>query len=150
MGQNPSPETVLMTISVTALMALMSLNVVVHLITGTSACPGAKFYCRNLGSKPQFIVSSHVNDHFCDCCDGSDEHDGIICCPNTCVMGGNAESTISICKSKANKKEVKSEESVHNLTGLKLVFILQMLLVIFLVFLWSFRCRARSRSRLYH
>ncbi|ESW04686.1 hypothetical protein PHAVU_011G116600 [Phaseolus vulgaris] len=117
---------------------------------GTSACPGAKFYCRNLGSKPQFIVSSHVNDHFCDCCDGSDEHDGIICCPNTCVMGGNAESTISICKSKANKKEVKSEESVHNLTGLKLVFILQMLLVIFLVFLWSFRCRARSRSRLYH
>ncbi|KAK7342350.1 hypothetical protein VNO80_25299 [Phaseolus coccineus] len=127
---------------------------------GTSACPAAKFYCRNLGSKPQFIVSSHVNDHFCDCCDGSDEHDGIICCPNTCVMGGNAEATISICKSKANKKEVKSEESVHNLTGknklklpglgLKLVFILQMLLVIFLLFLWSFRCRARSRSRLYH
>ncbi|WVZ04210.1 hypothetical protein V8G54_025016 [Vigna mungo] len=82
---------------------------------GTSACPAAKFYCRNLGSKPQFIVSSHVNDHFCDCCDGSDEHDGIICCPNTCVMGGNAESKISFCKS--NKKEVKSDESVHNVTG---------------------------------
>jgi len=32
-------------------------------------------------------------------------------------MGGNAESSISICKSKANKKEMKSEESVHNLTG---------------------------------
>ncbi|KAJ1415812.1 Glucosidase II beta subunit, N-terminal [Sesbania bispinosa] len=32
---------------------------------GTSACPAAKFYCRNLGSKPLFIVSSHVNDNFC-------------------------------------------------------------------------------------
>ncbi|KAL5130942.1 Glucosidase 2 subunit beta [Glycine soja] len=114
---------------------------------GTSACPNGKFYCRNLGSKPQFIVSSHVNDHFCDCCDGSDEYDGIICCPNTCVMGGNAESTFSNCKSKASQNGVKSEESVH--TGLKLVIILQVVLVIFLVFLWSFRCRTRSRRRHY-
>jgi len=38
---------------------------VVHLSTGTSACSAGKFYCRNLGSKPQFIVSSHVNDRFC-------------------------------------------------------------------------------------
>ncbi|CAJ1978853.1 unnamed protein product [Sphenostylis stenocarpa] len=117
---------------------------------GTSACPAAKFYCRNLGSKPLFIVSSHVNDHFCDCCDGSDEHDGIICCPNTCVMGGNAESTISHCKPKASKKGVKWEESVHNLTGLKLLFVLQVVVVIFLVFLWRFRCCTRSRRRLYH
>jgi hypothetical protein len=41
------------------------LEVVVHWSTGTSACPAGKFYCRNLGSKPQFIVSSHVNDRFC-------------------------------------------------------------------------------------
>ncbi|KAL5147800.1 Glucosidase 2 subunit beta [Glycine soja] len=138
---------------------------------GTSACPNGKFYCRNLGSKPQFIVSSHVNDHFCglfvialctclwsfskakewtrdlNCCDGSDEYDGTICCPNTCVMGGNAESTFRNCKSKASKNGVKSEESVH--TGLKLVIILQVILVIFLVFLWSFRCRTRSRRRRY-
>ncbi|KAL2328144.1 hypothetical protein Fmac_021571 [Flemingia macrophylla] len=117
---------------------------------GTSACPNRKFYCRNLGSKPQFIVSSHVNDHFCDCCDGSDEYDGNICCPNTCVMGGNAKYTISNCKPKASSNGVKSEDSVYNLTGLKLAIILQVVLVIFLAFLWSFRRRTRSRRRHYH
>lgn len=34
-------------------------------IAGTSACPAGKFYCRNLGSIPQFIFSSRVNDHIC-------------------------------------------------------------------------------------
>ncbi|KAK7263715.1 hypothetical protein RJT34_31309 [Clitoria ternatea] len=126
---------------------------------GTSACPEGKFYCRNLGSKPQFIVSSHVNDHFCDCCDGSDEYNGITCCPNTCVMGGNAYMN-SNCNSKVRamgfsdeietKNGVRSEESVHNFNGLKLAIILQVLLVIFLLFLWSFRCRNRSRRRRYH
>ncbi|KAF3444033.1 hypothetical protein FNV43_RR13723 [Rhamnella rubrinervis] len=56
---------------------------------GTSACPAGKFYCRNLGSTPQFIFSSRVNDGICDCCDGSDEYDGTIHCPSTCIMGGN-------------------------------------------------------------
>ncbi|XP_057526245.1 glucosidase 2 subunit beta isoform X2 [Amaranthus tricolor] len=32
---------------------------------GTSACPRGKFYCRNLGSQPRFLFSSHVNDHIC-------------------------------------------------------------------------------------
>lgn len=32
---------------------------------GTSACPAGKFYCRNLGSTPQFIFSSRVNDLIC-------------------------------------------------------------------------------------
>lgn len=32
---------------------------------GTSACPAGKFYCRNVGSIPRFIFSSHVNDRFC-------------------------------------------------------------------------------------
>ncbi|KAJ8439972.1 LOW QUALITY PROTEIN: hypothetical protein Cgig2_008355 [Carnegiea gigantea] len=115
---------------------------------GTSACASGKFYCRNLGSTPRFLFSSHVNDHICgmcfnnmrppqlfaklqvatvypsefssfllslynvfclacrwlvilklckhlilswiscaDCCDGSDEYDGAVYCPNTCVMG---------------------------------------------------------------
>lgn len=26
-----------------------------------------------------------------DCCDGSDENDGSVNCPNTCIMGGNIE-----------------------------------------------------------
>lgn len=34
-------------------------------VTGTSACPAGKFYCRNLGSTPQFIFSSRVNDLVC-------------------------------------------------------------------------------------
>ncbi|KAJ0637743.1 putative glucosidase II beta subunit [Helianthus annuus] len=57
----------------------------------TNACPTAKFYCRNTGSTPRFLFSSRVNDQICDCCDGSDEYDGGIICPNTCVMGGHAE-----------------------------------------------------------
>lgn len=28
---------------------------------------------------------------FVDCCDGSDEYDGSVNCPNTCIMGGNIE-----------------------------------------------------------
>ncbi|WJX44621.1 Glucosidase 2 subunit beta [Trifolium repens] len=124
---------------------------------GTSACPAGKFYCRNLGSKPQFIVSSHVNDRFCDCCDGSDEYDGTIHCPNTCVMGGNAENMYGNYNSKVSdqgifaekevKDGVKSEESVHNVNGLKLAIILQVVLVVFLVVLWSFRCHNRYRRR---
>ncbi|XP_057450710.1 glucosidase 2 subunit beta [Lotus japonicus] len=122
---------------------------------GTSACPKGKFYCKNLGSKPQFIFSSHVNDNFCDCCDGSDEYDGTIHCPNTCVMGGNSEymignynKKVSGFAEKETKNGVKSGESVRNLTGLKLAIILQVVLVIFLLLLWSFRF-TRSRRRRY-
>ena len=35
------------------------------IITGTSACSAGKFYCRNVGSKPEFIFSSHVYDRYC-------------------------------------------------------------------------------------
>ncbi|KAI5006755.1 hypothetical protein ZWY2020_033998 [Hordeum vulgare] len=41
---------------------------------GTSACPEAKFYCKNAGHSPITIFSSRVNDGICDCCDGSDEY----------------------------------------------------------------------------
>lgn len=30
-----------------------------------------------------------MNDSFSDCCDGSDEYESSITCPNTCIMGGN-------------------------------------------------------------
>ncbi|KAG8471641.1 hypothetical protein CXB51_036303 [Gossypium anomalum] len=55
---------------------------------GTSACPTAKFYCKNAGHIPQFLFSSRVNDGICDCCDGSDEYDGQVKCPNTCWEAG--------------------------------------------------------------
>ncbi|XVF47543.1 hypothetical protein PTKIN_Ptkin03bG0117400 [Pterospermum kingtungense] len=55
---------------------------------GTSACPTAKFYCKNAGHVPQLLFSSRVNDGICDCCDGSDEYDGQVKCPNTCWDAG--------------------------------------------------------------
>ncbi|XP_016188169.1 glucosidase 2 subunit beta isoform X1 [Arachis ipaensis] len=122
---------------------------------GTSACSAGKFYCRNLGSKPQFIFSSHVNDLFCDCCDGSDEYDGHIRCLNTCVMGGNAKignynsklSQQASFAGKVTKDEVKLEDLVHNLLSLRLAIILQVVLLAFMVFLWRFGCRSRSKRR---
>ncbi|RYR04383.1 hypothetical protein Ahy_B06g084102 [Arachis hypogaea] len=140
---------------------------------GTSAFSAGKFYCRNLGSKPQFIFSSYVNDLFCDCCDGSDEYDGYIRCLNTCVMGGNAKignynsklSQQASFAGKVTKDEVKYEDLVHNLMskivsnseyelkldidgiGLRLAIILQVVLLAFIVFLWHFGCRSRSKRR---
>ncbi|PWN52144.1 hypothetical protein IE53DRAFT_361022 [Violaceomyces palustris] len=57
---------------------------------GTSACPNATFYCQNKGHLPATILSSRVNDGLCDpeCCDGSDESDGKVRCPDTCEKVG--------------------------------------------------------------
>ncbi|KAJ9477284.1 Glucosidase 2 subunit beta [Pseudozyma hubeiensis] len=57
---------------------------------GTSACPNSTFYCHNMGHIPSYIRSSRVDDGICDpeCCDGSDESDGKIHCPNTCEKVG--------------------------------------------------------------
>jgi len=54
---------------------------------GTSACPNSRFYCRNHGKNGNFIPSSRVNDGICDyelCCDGSDEYNGYVRCPDKC------------------------------------------------------------------
>ncbi|XP_062105900.1 glucosidase 2 subunit beta [Humulus lupulus] len=127
---------------------------------GTSACPKSKFYCRNLGSTPQFIFSSRVNDRICDCCDGSDENDGSFRCPNTCIMGGNIEyksdngvsfstnehSTVSDLD---NIKETKKgmNELIEKLKGLKVLIILQFVLIGFLVIFRMSRRRAMSKRR---
>lgn len=57
---------------------------------GTSACPNSTFYCVNEGHIPARIRASRVNDGICDpeCCDGTDETDGKIKCPNTCEKVG--------------------------------------------------------------
>ncbi|KAJ9063258.1 hypothetical protein DSO57_1001698 [Entomophthora muscae] len=54
---------------------------------GTSACSNMKFTCNNKGFKPAKILSSRVNDGVCDpeCCDGTDEYDGKIKCPDICA-----------------------------------------------------------------
>ncbi|XP_059663219.1 glucosidase 2 subunit beta [Cornus florida] len=124
---------------------------------GTSACPKGKFYCKNVGSTPRFLFSSGVNDHICDCCDGSDEYDGSIICPNTCVMGGNvAYKTMNYgsrirdlgsIDAKETKNGVHLEGSTQELTGIKIVIILQAVVISFVVaFRLCHRC-ARSRRR---
>ncbi|PWN33159.1 uncharacterized protein FA14DRAFT_155858 [Meira miltonrushii] len=57
---------------------------------GTSACANSSFHCTNVGHIPSKILSSRVNDGICDpeCCDGSDEYDGKVHCPNVCEKIG--------------------------------------------------------------
>ncbi|GAA6001422.1 hypothetical protein JCM10207_006659 [Rhodosporidiobolus poonsookiae] len=49
-------------------------------------CAPNHFYCRNEGHVPACILRSRFNDGICDpeCCDGSDETDGKVSCPNRC------------------------------------------------------------------
>ncbi|VVB03106.1 unnamed protein product [Arabis nemorensis] len=131
---------------------------------GTSACPNGKFYCRNIGSSPKFVYSSRVNDRICDCCDGSDEYEGSVRCPNTCIMGGNLNYVYKprtdrksidrqLGSSRTGLNELKTtmnlQDMVKNLQGMKLFFVLQLVLIGFLVILWMIRYRVRSKRRRY-
>ncbi|RKP24622.1 glucosidase II beta subunit-like-domain-containing protein [Syncephalis pseudoplumigaleata] len=60
---------------------------------GTAACPNGTFHCVNRWFRPANIPSSRVNDGLCDpsCCDGSDEYDGKVQCPNRCKELGAAD-----------------------------------------------------------
>ncbi|GMN49631.1 hypothetical protein TIFTF001_018799 [Ficus carica] len=102
---------------------------------GTSACPNGKFYCKNKGHAPLVLFSSRVNDGICgeyfqtidlvqrglcfgviracstidvvlDCCDGSDEYDNKVKCPNTCWEAGKA------ARDKLKKKIATYQEGV--------------------------------------
>ncbi|KAJ2750434.1 hypothetical protein GGI19_005111 [Coemansia pectinata] len=57
---------------------------------GTSACNNGTFYCANHGHIPSRISSSKVNNGVCDpeCCDGSDEYDSLVKCPDVCAELG--------------------------------------------------------------
>ncbi|KAG0207742.1 hypothetical protein BGX28_001075 [Mortierella sp. GBA30] len=57
---------------------------------GTSACGTGYFYCNNAGHIPKYIKTSRLNDGVCDpeCCDGSDEFNGQVQCPNVCEKLG--------------------------------------------------------------
>ncbi|KAJ3109369.1 hypothetical protein HDU96_007234 [Phlyctochytrium bullatum] len=61
---------------------------------GTAACPNGKFICENVGHETLEIPSSRVNDGICDdeCCDGTDEYDGKVSCPNFCEEAGRLEA----------------------------------------------------------
>ncbi|WCJ30866.1 Glucosidase 2 subunit beta [Euphorbia peplus] len=121
---------------------------------GTSACPRGKFYCRNSGSKPQFIFSSRVNDQICDCCDGSDEYDSGISCPNACVMGGHlnyqSRKSIQSVDSKESKDGVFLHDLLDKTTVLKMVVISQVALLGCAVIFRLFRRHRKSRRRKHH
>ncbi|KAH8922813.1 glycoside hydrolase family 31 protein [Atractiella rhizophila] len=53
-------------------------------------CPPNHFRCANTGHIPACILTSRVDDGLCDpeCCDGSDERDGKVSCPNRCQEVG--------------------------------------------------------------
>ncbi|KAK6173168.1 hypothetical protein SNE40_016675 [Patella caerulea] len=74
---------------------------------GTSACPMMRYYCENLGHKPEYILSSRVNDGICDCCDGSDEFEGEkIQCLNFCEEIGRKDR-----EEKEKEKKLQEEGS---------------------------------------
>lgn len=56
---------------------------------GTNSLPG--FYCKNKGHRPSYVSFSNVNDGICDyelCCDGSEEWEGLVKCPDKCAEIG--------------------------------------------------------------
>lgn len=79
---------------------------------------------------PSTFNSSYGFNIFLDCCDGSDEHDGSVHCPNTCVMGGNIEYmtdsniSTSLDMSSIDAKQTKSgvyvEDLIQKLKGILL------------------------------
>lgn len=58
-----------------------------------------------------------------DCCDGSDEFDGVFYCPNTCIMGGSIEykaeyhQTFDIIQETKSKSDGRLD-MLQNLKGL--------------------------------
>jgi len=55
-------------------------------------CPIGHYFCPNKGHVSSCILRSRFNDGICDpeCCDGSDETDGKVICPNQCAEVGAA------------------------------------------------------------
>ncbi|XP_009394818.2 glucosidase 2 subunit beta isoform X1 [Musa acuminata AAA Group] len=128
---------------------------------GTSACPESKFYCRNLGAKPEFVFSSRVNDYICDCCDGSDEYHSGVHCPNTCRKDQNvSEESTDDSTSETNnlddtneedgKIRVDREDLIQKLRGLKVVLVIQVLSAMLIIVLCLYHRRSRFRRRRYH
>ncbi|KAK3043346.1 hypothetical protein RJ639_002648 [Escallonia herrerae] len=69
------------------------------------------------------VLSTHL---IVDCCDGSDEYDGSVICPNTCIMGGNVPykmvnhattGDLGSVDTLKNRNGIKFEDSVQKLKG---------------------------------
>ncbi|WMV49015.1 hypothetical protein MTR67_042400 [Solanum verrucosum] len=92
-----------------------------------------------------------------DCCDGSDEYDSNVNCPNTCVMGGDFSYQTRRYRSRRkhldriggrNANEVNMADSAQRLKGLKILVLVQVALII--IFLVSRKLYRRSRSKRRH
>ncbi|KAF6158443.1 hypothetical protein GIB67_022040 [Kingdonia uniflora] len=118
---------------------------------GTSACPEGKFYCRNEGSVPKLLFSSRVNDYICDCCDGSDEYDSNISCQNTCFQNGNNNMTRTFSSeviARDKEDRVTLEELVERLRELKIVFFLEVILCVLVLYFLRWRIIFKRRGYL--
>lgn len=82
-------------------------------------CPAGGFLCKNVGHLSSCIMRSRVNDGLCEpeCCDGSDEMDGKIDCPNTCAAVGKEYRKIKDAEDKKTRAgaATKREYSVFGL-----------------------------------
>lgn len=94
---------------------------------GTSACSlvnsNGVFYCKNEGFDENKLPSSMVNDGICDysyCCDGSDEYNGLIECPDRCSTIGKERNAIREAKILANKEGISAKKILTE-KGLKLI-----------------------------
>lgn len=80
---------------------------------------GWLFQCTNKGFSEQKISHSYVNDGICDCCDGSDELNSGVSCPNRCAeVEGElarkmAEEKKRMQTASANKAAMRAEVAKH-------------------------------------
>eukprot|EP00903_Cladosiphon_okamuranus_P015073 g13943.t1 len=76
---------------------------------GTSACSSGTFECANRGHRSVRLPSSRVGDGVCDCCDGSDEAEGV--CGDSCEedseawVAGLADRLVKVEKGTARRAE---------------------------------------------
>ena len=72
---------------------------------GTSACQDGSFWCKNRGFEPHSIHSSVVGDTKCDCCDGSDEAEGV--CADNCLAAGQSAREAVLTEAELHSKGVE-------------------------------------------
>ncbi|RKP35061.1 glucosidase II beta subunit-like-domain-containing protein [Dimargaris cristalligena] len=89
---------------------------------GTSACSNGHFYCANAGHRPALIRSSQVNDGICDpeCCDGSDEYNGLARCSNRCA-DAHVEYQKELDQQQANRRHTSDLKAAYIRDGQQMI-----------------------------
>lgn len=116
-----------------------------------------------------WVFSSRVNDGICDCCDGSDEYDGIVQCRHRCAVEDNGaltqgmptkgarEVVVTADKRKAWPLDKKENELIDMAFSksyfLRILELLELVLVIMALwqfYRWTFHRGFGLRRRLPH